>query len=241
MINLFRKTRNQLVSKGKFSKYLAYAFGEVILVVIGILIALSINNWNENRKITKNVSDILITISNDLATDTIYANNVIAFYEENQKISSRIINKELNRTNYKECPTCSSIVTIYRPLTIQTKGWEMLKKINATPNNRNDSLISDISQVYTIFTERLQKSNSHIESEVLNNLESFKKYPWFVDWTQAIYNKEMIIYFTEGEEFRKKVASHNILASNNHLPLVKLYRANAIEIIKRIKQRINSK
>jgi len=50
MINFFRNIRQGLLSEGKTSKYLKYALGEIILVVIGILIALQINNWNENRK-----------------------------------------------------------------------------------------------------------------------------------------------------------------------------------------------
>ncbi|GGK35621.1 hypothetical protein GCM10007962_32490 [Yeosuana aromativorans] len=50
MIKFFRKIRQNLVSEGKAVNYLKYAIGEIVLVVIGILIALSINNWNENRK-----------------------------------------------------------------------------------------------------------------------------------------------------------------------------------------------
>jgi hypothetical protein len=50
MIKFFRKIRRQLFSENKFSKYLLYAIGEILLVVIGILIALSINNWNEKGK-----------------------------------------------------------------------------------------------------------------------------------------------------------------------------------------------
>lgn len=50
MIKFFRKIRRKLLSKNKLSKYLIYAFGEIILVVIGILIALQINNWNELNK-----------------------------------------------------------------------------------------------------------------------------------------------------------------------------------------------
>ncbi len=49
MIKFFRRIRQRLLSENKFSKYLIYAFGEIILVVIGILIALQINTWNQNR------------------------------------------------------------------------------------------------------------------------------------------------------------------------------------------------
>lgn len=50
MIKLFRKVRQNLLAEGKTTKYFKYAIGEIILVVIGILIALQINNWNENIK-----------------------------------------------------------------------------------------------------------------------------------------------------------------------------------------------
>ena len=49
MIQFFRKIRQQLLQEHRISKYLLYAIGEIILVVIGILIALQINNWNEDR------------------------------------------------------------------------------------------------------------------------------------------------------------------------------------------------
>tara|TARA_R110002072_G_scaffold22615_1_gene79207 strand:+ start:24858 stop:25613 length:756 start_codon:yes stop_codon:yes gene_type:complete len=53
MIKFFRHIRQRLIGENRFSKYLLYAIGEIILVVIGILIALQINNWNENRKSAK--------------------------------------------------------------------------------------------------------------------------------------------------------------------------------------------
>jgi len=66
MIKFFRKIRQRLLTENKFSKYLIYAIGEIILVVIGILIALNINNWNENRKAQKNELKILNQLNTDL-------------------------------------------------------------------------------------------------------------------------------------------------------------------------------
>jgi len=50
MIHFFRRIRRQLLRNNRLSKYLLYAAGEIVLVVIGILIALQINNWNEDRQ-----------------------------------------------------------------------------------------------------------------------------------------------------------------------------------------------
>jgi hypothetical protein len=59
MIRLFRKIRQQLLSEDRYSVYLLYASGEIILVVIGILLALQIDNWNENR-VKRNTEQLLI-------------------------------------------------------------------------------------------------------------------------------------------------------------------------------------
>lgn len=58
MIKFFRKIRQKLLVENRFNKYLLYAIGEIILVVIGILIALQINNWNENRKSENRANEI---------------------------------------------------------------------------------------------------------------------------------------------------------------------------------------
>ena len=66
MIKFFRHIRQQLLTDNKFSKYLLYAFGEIILVVIGILVALSLNNWNQNRIEIKKEINSLKNLSLDL-------------------------------------------------------------------------------------------------------------------------------------------------------------------------------
>ena len=69
MIKFFRKIRQQLITENKFSKYLLYAIGEIILVVIGILIALQINNSNNKRIETKREFKYLTNIEIDLVKD----------------------------------------------------------------------------------------------------------------------------------------------------------------------------
>ena len=66
MINFFRKTRKQLADDNKPIKYFRYAIGEIMLVVVGILIALSINNWNENRQLKTKELKVLKEIRDNL-------------------------------------------------------------------------------------------------------------------------------------------------------------------------------
>ena len=66
MIKFFRKIRQGLLSKGNTGKYLKYALGEIVLVVFGILIALSINNWNSDRLQSKKNKQLLRKMSKEL-------------------------------------------------------------------------------------------------------------------------------------------------------------------------------
>ncbi|MBT8274096.1 MAG: hypothetical protein KJO77_09830 [Bacteroidia bacterium] len=67
MIKFFRRIRQKLLSANRFSKYLIYAIGEIVLVVIGILIALQINNWNERQKLKAYEIKILTEIKMNLS------------------------------------------------------------------------------------------------------------------------------------------------------------------------------
>jgi len=69
MIKIFRKIRQNLLSEGKTGKYFKYAIGEIVLVVIGILIALQINNWNDARKQKNELNQYLAKISNNVQLD----------------------------------------------------------------------------------------------------------------------------------------------------------------------------
>ena len=69
-MKIFRKIRQGLLVDNRIDKYLVYAVGEIVLVVIGILIALQVNNWNQERKNNKLAEDLLERIHSDLVQDT---------------------------------------------------------------------------------------------------------------------------------------------------------------------------
>ncbi|WP_299112981.1 DUF6090 family protein [uncultured Winogradskyella sp.] len=237
MISIFRKIRRKFFSN-KVSNYLLYAIGEIILVMIGILLALQVNNWNEERKQNKELIGVLKTIHNDMVVDTTSASGIIKFYQENSKNSIKIINREVTMDNYKDNVQCFGLVTTYQPFNIQRNGFERLKMISETNSIKKDSLINDIITVYSQFLPLIDKSNERMENEIMSNFNAYKNNEWFVDLFQNNLNDKIVEYFVLSEDYRKRVVSHNILAARNHLALTKSYVNNVEKILESINHRL---
>lgn len=77
MLKFFRRIRKQLLNDSQVKKYIIYAIGEILLVVIGILLALQINNWNESRKTKATAHEYLQNIRNDIVADTVFINELV--------------------------------------------------------------------------------------------------------------------------------------------------------------------
>jgi hypothetical protein len=90
MIKFFRKIRQKLLSENKFSKYLLYAIGEIILVVIGILIALQVNEWNKERNRAIAEQTIIEQLQADLKRSQIELEELKNFYLQRARVSAQM-------------------------------------------------------------------------------------------------------------------------------------------------------
>ena len=103
MIKFFRKIRQDLLRDNKIGDYLKYAVGEIVLVVIGILIALSINNWNESRKNDLEQALLVKNIIEDLRLDFIHINKSSEQVSNQMNLIDDLISKifdEKKKINY---------------------------------------------------------------------------------------------------------------------------------------------
>lgn len=82
MIKFFRNIRKKFLAEGNTGKYLKYAIGEIILVVIGILIALQINNWNEGRKLLDKRDNLISSLIEDFEYNTKENKSILLLYEQ---------------------------------------------------------------------------------------------------------------------------------------------------------------
>jgi len=158
MIKFFRKIRQQLLTENKFSKYLLYAIGEIILVVIGILIALSINNWNETRKQSTSEKEFITSVKNDLKQDKAFIQAVIEIIEP--KIEAyKALNSDLPNLYHNERKSLDSIFQIYfniqRTFYPISGSYESAVSGNQITVFRNKEVIHKIITLYNSTYDRL--------------------------------------------------------------------------------------
>lgn len=206
MIKFFRKIRQKLLSENKFSKYFLYAIGEVILVVIGILIALQINNWNEQRKLKQQQKVILKALHTDFKTNKTLISGGIKKHKYHKDIGLTWINLMRKDTkNVKKTPYLDSLL-FWGP------EYKVIDFIDASLNNvinsekldlvENTSLKQGLIEyplfinkykdleavVRSIVIERIRPRNEQYVSlaEMLNDSDSFPS-----DYTSLLKDRKL--------------------------------------------------
>jgi hypothetical protein len=178
MIKFFRKIRERLLSEGKIGKYLKYAIGEIILVIVGILIALQINNWNQGRTTQNRIDSRLVSLTSDLKTE-IEAMDDIILRSERRIVTTRNIMKQNNKlkgykwlNKFKPYFLLDSINNPNATLSISPTFDENRPTFNELINSGEFYTIDDKS-----LTNKIQQYYARIddlkESEQLNQMGSY--------------------------------------------------------------------
>jgi len=173
MIKFFRKIRYDLMEKNKTGKYLKYAFGEIILVVIGILIALQINNWNEKQKLVAKTQDYYLQLLDDLNSDIMVATKIIEKfnnYLKEYEVYTDIYNKDV-LTPYHVYEQISILPVISTPLTFNSSTIESLQNsgdIGLIPSEIRNKLI-DLKRLQNLTTRRAEYTDDG-KNGVIQNL-----------------------------------------------------------------------
>jgi len=163
MVKFFRKIRQNLLSEGKTGKYLKYAIGEIILVVIGILIALQINNWNENSQLKKKETVLLEEMLRNLKNDSDDLNfNIrenLGRIQSNQIILNALESKSALHDSLSY--HFGNILGNFQ-LTENTAAWENLKSVGLNLIS-DDFLRSKIANLYATKYKYLENLEQRLD------------------------------------------------------------------------------
>ena len=169
MIKFFRKIRQNLLLEGKTGKYFKYAIGEIALVVIGILIALQINNWNQESENKKLAIFYMNSLANDLKKDTLYINFITEIQLEDNKTTEKLLKRI-----YKPSSNIDTIIKIAR--NELDDGFRVIRDYS---NNTFNTIISsgNINLLNKDLIDKLMDLNSIQEDQLKrfdSNLDTYK-------------------------------------------------------------------
>ena len=212
MIKFFRKIRRNLLSEGKTGKYFKYAIGEILLVVIGILIALSINNWNGNNKDIQKEQLYLKALHEELIQDTKSQNKIYGQLEmmENGAIYIMNVLDDPNKTIKDTLEFCNKfkVMMAFDQQLPKPVIWHELQSTGNMALIRNRALINQLYAYYfkTSNCEKDFKNNAqpfinrarYLDSEIFS-VKTQKDF--FDNWkVEEIPNKKTIINILESKD-----------------------------------------
>lgn len=226
--------------KGKgIRKYLLYAIGEIILVVIGILIAVSINNANEVRKTKNNLKNVFVTYQEDLKLDTLKVHNALKLLDTRKTMFDQFLSDTVTIDMYKDTPRAMGLVLSYNPFELQQKGIRLLEKFESR-SKETDSLVVQILAHHNTFDVLLKETHKRIGEDVTDNMDFLKyNHPWIGDLLFGkLENPEMYEYFIS-DIYHARLAIHYMLVYGNLKPLLEQHLTSSRDILGKIKNRID--
>ena len=216
MIKFFRKTRQRLLTENKFSKYLIYAIGEIVLVMIGILLALQVNNWNESRKATNRLDTYTKKLVNDIVSDTVNLNNLIdkgkkrqrgiEMYFEYFDSGNKSLDELIDSANQVDLTLFRYLPIRYTFQDMQQSGNTALltegqRKALMELNNAQEFLTIIIEKAIADIKEEQNKRNTYLDFDLSNS--SFHE---ITSWKENDNTKHQGLLHV-----------HNVLTNYHHL------------------------
>ncbi len=166
MITFFRKIRQRLLTENKLGKYLVYAISEIALVMIGILLALSVNNWNEQRKNSITEQKLLKALEEDLYVNTARLEKDIDLELRTINQANKMIAHLDERKPYDPSLDVIFSEALYSPdITISTSSYESIK-FKGLDIIQSDSIQRSIINLYDVVYSNLIAETVRLEDQL---------------------------------------------------------------------------
>lgn len=234
MIKFFRNIRQSLIMENKTGKYLKYAFGEIVLVVIGILIALQINNWNEVRKDHNRLINIYSLIYDDIENDKQELIGNLEFYTLKKSVFSKVLHDSITPDLLDQ--GLSRLLGSSTTTILNKTGVNQLREVQ-----NKDSLTLKIILAYDYMETIILNLENKISNEMTDHTEYLRDtYDWYPEWINNnimldVGSKELHDYFLTNPIYRNRVVYVYQQAYNNYVQIL----IDAIEYLTELQKELS--
>lgn len=236
-MKIFRKLRAVSLNGDDGTSFLTYAMAEVFLVVAGILIAVSINNWNEERKAQKELDSILITVKTDLENDLEQIETVLTYHTQLEPLLKKVIADSVEPATYFVDLRYMTLILGYPEFSIDKRGVNQLKNFTGNHDVAKDSLINRIIRFYESRELEYGVDDKFRQQDFTDNYFHWKQQDWWADYI-SFTDYTGFVRYAQTNDYRNRVSSFYF---NNYLvvlPELRIFDTGANELIDQITKRI---
>ena len=237
MLHFFRKIRRDLLANSKFFRYLKYAIGEIVLVVLGILIALYINNQNEKRKELERFNQDLVNVEKELEWNIFVSRFYINILARNDSAYVKLFIDSLEITNHS---FFNEMLTGGNPDWVaQGESYEKLDK-SFKYDGKQDSILGLLKWLYGAEKDRIRYSEKELFDNREVNRQKFENYDWYLSWRFNDLSDTRIIDFYNNDPDYLALAAKNFGLNSKYRAAIQNYDIYAVNVYKTIFKYLDS-
>ncbi|MBL4708910.1 MAG: hypothetical protein JKY48_10785 [Flavobacteriales bacterium] len=238
-MKIFRRKRMRLIKEGKFQEYLLYALGEVSLLVIGILIAMQVNNMNARSKIEDQIRGTLIALEKDLKQNIKNASDLLMWNDMRDSVITNVLEKKVAKEMYQN----GEVGPLYASFNKAAIIDENLNKILQHEDHLGEEYASLLKELKSykssiIGEQEINKLFSDYSLEQGRHLTN--NYHWFYDFMKGEAPEDGINYFMNDPFYFNRLALYRILMVNNQSLNVAKRRSDEILLMSMIEEILSS-
>ena len=235
MTPFFRRIRLKLANENKFLKYSRYAIGEIVLVVIGILIALQINNWNEEKKSESETKRLMVKVRKELFYNIKQANRALDYYFKRDSLVYKVIKKKATAFDYKNNWDYKELPWDYETVSAVNDDFLNLLEKSTLISPEQDSILLRLKALYAGKRDDLDDWDNYVGEVARDFKDKIKdEHSWFSDHRARLVTDEMIDYFINDPYYFNAVHDVAMISYNLHLGRIVTFRIEAGDLYKEI-------
>ncbi|WP_121347110.1 hypothetical protein [Gillisia mitskevichiae] len=238
----FKKLRKKYSNKRWFGKYIFYALGELILIILGIMLALNFDNNNDRNQNEEQFIYTLSQLQNELKANIEMTRKGIRYYEDLDSKFSSVMSDTLKASDLRTWDGYYLTNFIFNSFTseVTNNNYQKLNQYSVNIDEKYNPVIDKLDELYLIEEKRLITLDDRMKKLTeLNEIRMENQEPWFYHyfWTDKI-SDEAADFFINDSIHKNRIAGYYKL-SRGHLKAIKHYRVKAIECYSAINKLID--
>ena len=229
------------LASGNTSGYLKYALGEIVFVVVGILLAFQIDNWNDHRNSDLHAHHMYEQVQSELALNIYNCNTILALYRNKDTLVYDILNREVTRQDYRDHMEYGLVLLTQQEVEVSSEAFLNLVNSQDVFSKDQDAILLELKELYGNDKRALNIVNEIVTSNTLEYHKKFKnEQKWYADlFINFLAPEVMIDHCMEDPFYFNAVAHFQFINLRNHVRYTLNFRNRAIDIHERLSEEMN--